>query len=385
MITMEYQEAFNDIRPYHDHEVNEAVNRLVKHPYFKMVTNRIFPDLSYEGLVDELSSISSIKEFQSVMMYPTAKRVLNNSAEEVSFSGFDRLTADKSYLFISNHRDIVLDSAILNVLLYEHEMDTTEVAIGNNLLVNNWIEDLVKLNKNFIVNRNIPPREMYSYSQTLSAYIRYTITQKNTSVWIAQREGRTKDGDDQTQQGLLKMIGLSGQKDFYDNYAPMRITPMAISYEYDPCDVLKARELHQKLSGQKVDKTPEDDLQSMIAGITGVKGRVHLALGKILDEKLQDIKQIKNKNDQMQALADLIDERIHKNYKLWPTNFVAYDMLHGEKFTDKYSQGEKDDFLDYLHRQVDSVKGNFEQLKEPLLTMYANPVVNKMKIEEAEL
>ncbi len=382
MASMDYQHAFNNIRPYRDNEVKEAVSRLVNHPFFEQVAKKIFPDRDHDALVNQMASLQTIKDFQSVMMYPTAKMLLNNSAQEISFSGFDKLAKDKSYLFISNHRDIVLDSAILNVLLYEHALGTTEVAIGNNLLVNSWVEDLVKLNKNFIVNRNVPPREMYSYSQTLSAYIRYTITEKNTSVWIAQREGRTKNGDDQTQQGLLKMIGMSGGKDFYNNYAPVRITPMAISYEYDPCDVLKARELHLNLTGQKIEKSPQDDLKSMIAGITGIKGRVHLALGKILDEKLRDIKNIKNKNDQMQALADLIDERIHKNYKLWPTNYMAYDLLHEKRFSGQYTTMEKESFLAYLHKQVGSVDGNYEQLKMPLLAMYANPVVNKLKVAE---
>ena len=383
---MEFQESFNQIRPYENAEVKEAVNRLIAHPFFDQATKRVFPELDLAQLKQDLASIETVREFQSVMMYPTAKRVLKNSAEEVSHSGFEKLSKDKAYLFISNHRDIVLDSAILNVLLFEHELDTTEVAIGNNLLVNQWVEDLVKLNKNFVVNRNVPPREMYNYSQTLSAYIRYTILQKNTSVWIAQREGRTKDGNDQTQQGLLKMIGLSGGKDFYDNYAPIRITPMAVSYEYDPCDGLKARELHRKLNGEAVEKRPEDDLKSMIAGITGVKGRVHLALGKILDEKLQDIKTIKNKNDQMQALADLIDERIHRNYKLWPTNFIAYDHLHGKTFGDRYSKEQELAFEAYLKNQVASISGNYDQLREPLLNMYANPVVNKLKlVQESEL
>jgi len=382
---MEFQEAFNNIRPYKDSEVNAAVKRLVHHPYFAQVTKQIFPDLDINMLKEELSSIENIKTFQSVMMYPSAKRVLEHSAKEITFSGFDKLTKEQSYLFISNHRDIVLDSTILNVILYEHEIGTTEVAIGDNLLVNEWVEDLVKLNKNFVVNRNVPPREMYAYSQTLSAYIRYTITQKNTSVWIAQREGRTKNGDDRTQQGLLKMIGLSGEKDFYSNYAPMRIAPMAVSYEYDPCDVLKAREIQQKLSGEKLERSASDDLKSMIAGITGIKGRVHLALGKILDEKLEEIKQIKNKNDQMQALADLIDERIHRNYKLWPSNYIAYDLLYKPKFAHKYDETEKKAFMDYLHAQALGIQCDLAQLKEPLLTMYANPVVNKLQVPDLDV
>ncbi|HET8860999.1 1-acyl-sn-glycerol-3-phosphate acyltransferase [Marivirga sp.] len=378
---MEYLEAFDSIRPYKDSEVNEAVQRFIQHPFFDQVTQRVFPDKSADKLKEALIEVKSIEDFQKVMMYPTARRVLDNSSEGISHDGFDKINPDKSYLFISNHRDIVLDSTILNVLLFELGINTTEVAIGNNLLVNQWVTDLAKLNKNFTVNRNIPPREMYSYSQTLSAYIRHTLLERKTSIWIAQREGRTKDGDDQTQQGLLKMIGLSGGKEFYENYAPLRMAPMAISYEYDPCDVLKARELTSKLAGRPVEKTPEDDLQSMIAGITGVKGRVHISIGKVVDEKLQEIREIKNKNDQMQALADLIDQRVHKSYKLWPNNFIAYDWLYNTRFSDHYSKEEAEKFEAYLHKQADRFSANFNDLKDPLLAMYANPVRNKLKVE----
>lgn len=381
---MEYTQAFDSIRPYKDSEVPEAVNRLINHPLFNQVTSYLFPELEMSRLKEELADISSIKEFQSRMMHPTARKVIDTSSDGITHSGFDKLSANTGYLFISNHRDIVLDSAILNVLLFEQGRDTTEVAIGNNLLVNDWVTDLVKLNKNFIVNRNVPPREMYSYSQTLSSYIRYTISEKKTSVWIAQREGRTKDGDDQTQQGLLKMLGLSGEGDFYENYSALRLAPMAISYEYDPCDVLKARELQRKEAGDPITKTPEDDLKSMITGITGVKGRVHLSLGKIVDEKLQEIKTIKNKNDQMQALADLIDDRIHKSYHLWPTNYIAYDMLIEKRFSEKYSKEEEEKFLSYLKKQTEAFKGDYSLLESHLLAMYANPVINKIKVLQKE-
>ena len=378
---MKYSEAFENIRPYHDAEVQAAINRFINHPFFDQIAQRLFPEKSIIELRQRLSSIQSIQEFQSVMMYPAARKVLDSSSDGITFDGFEKLSNDKSYLFISNHRDIVLDSAILNVLLFEHDLGTTEVAIGNNLLVNDWITDFAKLNKNFIVNRNVPPREMYSYSLILSAYIRFTLLEKNTSVWIAQREGRTKDGDDQTQQGLLKMIGLDGGDDFYENYAPLRIAPMAISYEYDPCDVLKAREIQYKMEGKIIEKSPGDDLKSMIAGITGIKGRVHLSIGKIVDEKLREIKTIKNKNDQMQALADLIDERIHKSYKLWPSNFIAYDWLIEERFSDHYTKEEAEKFESYLRNQVQTFSGDFQSLRHPLLAMYANPVKNKLKVD----
>ncbi|MBK6266433.1 1-acyl-sn-glycerol-3-phosphate acyltransferase [Marivirga sp. S37H4] len=378
---MDYSEAFETIRPYHDTEVQAAIKRFISHPFFDQIAEKLFPDKSIVDLKQQLSQIQSVKEFQAVMMYPSARRVLDRSSEGISYEGFEKLEKHKSYLFISNHRDIVLDSAILNVLLFEHQLGTTEVAIGDNLLVNDWITDFAKLNKNFIVNRNVAPREMYSYSLILSAYIRYTLLEKKTSIWIAQREGRTKDGDDQTQQGLLKMIGLDGGDDFYENYAPLRIAPMAISYEYDPCDVLKAREIQYKMAGKPLQKTPGDDLKSMITGITGIKGRVHLSIGKIVDEKLREIKEIKNKNDQMQALADLIDERIHQNYKLWPTNFIAYDWLVEERFSDHYTKEEAEKFEDYLRKQVQTFSGDFKSLRDPLLAMYANPVKNKLKLD----
>lgn len=379
---MEYLEAFDSIRPYSDSEVNEAIQRFVRHPFFDEIIKRVFPEKNADQFREALTEVNTIKDFQRVMMYPLARRVIDDSSGGISHDGFDKIKQDKSYLFVSNHRDIVLDSTILNVLLFEMDVDSTEVAIGDNLLLNQWVTDFAKLNKNFIVNRNVPPREMYTYSQTLSSYIRHTILDRKTSIWIAQREGRTKDGDDQTQQGLLKMIGLSGDKDFYENYAPLRIAPMAISYEYDPCDVLKAREIASKLAGKAIAKTPEDDLKSMITGITGVKGRVHISIGKILDEKLQEIREIKNRNDQMQALADLIDERVHKSYKLWPNNYIAYDRLYGEQFSDQYTKEEAEKFEAYLRGQAQNFSADFNELKDPLLAMYANPVRNKMKVEE---
>lgn len=373
---------FNDIRPYRDHEVPEVLQRLAQNPEFLKLTKYLFPETEAGDLQGRLFHIHTIKDFQMQVMYPAAKRVLEQSADEVTHAGFDKLVKGQSYLFISNHRDIVLDSAILNVLLTETGHDTTEVAIGNNLLISQMVTDLVKLNKNFIVQRNVPPREMYTYSQKLSAYIRETLVERSTSVWIAQREGRTKDGDDRTQQGLLKMLGLSDGDDFYENYRQLHLAPMAISYEFDPCDILKAQELQAKAAGKPLEKTPEDDLKSMVKGITGIKGRVHLALGKIVDEKLRDIQKIKNKNEQMHALATLIDERIHRNYKLWPSNLIAYDRLNEPKFQDQYDQKEEQRFDAYLEQQMSGFVGDHKALQQVLLEMYANPVKNREEVEE---
>lgn len=375
---------FEELRPYRDHEVQEAIARLVNDKLFDQLMNYLFPDAPVNELRAQFSSIDTIDTFQRRVMHPAARSVIDRSCDDISYSGFEKLAEDKSYLFISNHRDIILDSAILNVLLMEHGRETCEVAIGNNLLLNQWIVDLVKLNKNFTVHRDISPKELYDYSLRLSSYIRYNIQQRNTSVWIAQREGRTKDGDDRTQQGLLKMLGMSGGSDFYENYSRLRLAPMAISYEYDPCDMLKAQELQRKEMGLSVAKRPQDDLQSMVQGMTGIKGRVHLKLGKIVDEKLKDIALIKNKNEQMQVLADLIDERIHRNYHLWPTNLIAYDKLFGMKYKDHYGLQDVEKFESHIAKQMDGFSGDKNHLLKLIYEMYAMPVINKQRVKERD-
>lgn len=375
---------FDHIRPYRDHEALEAINRLVNNPTFDQLVSFLFPNQPVDQFKETFLQVNSIYDFQKRIMHPAARTIINRSCENLSYSGFEKLQADVPYLFISNHRDIILDSAILNVLLMEHGRDTCEVAIGNNLLLNDWIVDLVKLNKNFTVHRNIPAREMYDYSQKLSAYIRHAMFDLGHSVWIAQREGRTKNGDDRTQQGLLKMLGLSGSEDFYENYRALRLAPMAISYEYDPCDVLKAREMQKKMQGKEVVKNAKDDLNSMVQGMTGIKGRVHLKLGKIVDEKLKDIALVKNKNDQMQELADLIDERIHRNYHLWPTNLIAYDQLHKPKFAEHYTKEDTERFEAHLQSQINGFTGELQQLKKLMYEMYAMPVINKLRVKEKD-
>ncbi len=367
---------FDSIRPFKDHEIHEVFERLKNEETFLELIKFLFPAFSAEQFLGKLLSISSIREFQTEIIYPFVKEVLTNTTKGISTSGFENLDPNKHYLFISNHRDIVLDSAILNILMVENGFDTTEIAIGDNLLIYPWITDLVKLNKTFIVNRNLPVRQMMESSTRLSAYIRQTLCDRNQSIWIAQREGRSKDGDDRTQASLLKMLNISGNGDFTKNFAEINIVPLSISYEYDPCDYLKALEFLQKRDNPEYKKSADDDLRHMGAGIKGRKGRVHFSFGTPISEELSSLEDLP-KNDKLQGLAELIDQQIHTNYKLWPGNFIAHDLFYkSEQYAGKYTREDKITFLAYLEEHLSRINGDRDFLFTALLDMYANPVKN---------
>lgn len=367
---------FDSIRPYKDDEIHEVFERLKTEETFLELIKYLFPEFSTKQFINKLLNISSIREFQTEIISPYVKEVLKKTTKGITVSGIEKLDPQKHYLYISNHRDIVLDSAILNVLLVERGYDTTEIAIGDNLLIYPWITDLVKLNKTFIVNRNLPVRQMMESSQRLSAYIRETLTKRNQSIWIAQREGRSKNGDDRTQASLLKMLNISGNGNFAKNFSEINIVPLSISYEYDPCDYLKALEFLHKRDNPDYKKTQEDDLKHMGAGIKGRKGRVHFAFGTPITDELNALNDLP-KNDQIQGLAELIDQQIHSNYKLWPGNFIAHDLIHqSEQYSSKYSEEDKKTFLAYLEEHLSRVNGDRDFLFNSLLEMYANPVKN---------
>ncbi|MFT3737597.1 MAG: 1-acyl-sn-glycerol-3-phosphate acyltransferase [Breznakibacter sp.] len=372
---------FSSIRPYEDHEIHEVFKRLKNETTFLQLIQFLFPNYPTETMMGKLLGIKTIKEFQHEVIYPYVIELLKNTTEGYSCSGLDKLDPKSAYLFISNHRDIILDSAILNILIVENGFDTTEIAIGDNLLIYPWITDLVKLNRSFIVKRNIPVRQMMESSTLLSTYIRYTLTSQNRSIWIAQREGRSKDGDDRTQVSLLKMLNISGKGNFADNFRQLKIVPVSISYELDPCDYLKAYEFQQKRDNPNYAKTKADDLKHMGTGLRGRKGRVHFSFGTPIDSELEAIAQMDNKNDQHQALAECIDEQIHSTYKLWPGNFVACDCVcPGNDYSKHYTPAEKKAFLDYINEHALRLKdADFEFVYQALLEMYANPVKNFMK------
>ncbi len=375
---------FEEIRPYYDEEVEDAVQRLILDPYFLRFVQQVVPGLDKDKVKELLGDVRTIRGFQEKLMYPLAHGVAQNTTAGITTSGTEKLKQIQGCLFISNHRDIILDSAFLNLLLFQNNMETCEVAIGNNLLIQPWIKDLVRLNKNFIVHRNVPAKQLYEYSLQVSNYIRRSIVERHVSVWIAQREGRTKDGDDRTQSGLLKMLSISGSStDIVENFKALNITPLAISYEYEPCDYLKAREIYIKEQAGQFKKTWQDDLKSMLQGIENNKGRVHFAVGSPLKDLLEGIEMPVNKNDLIKQIAELIDQEIYKQYHLWPTNYVAYDIIQDRQdFVDQYTSDDKAIFM----RHVDQLAGEAEEpadaIRAIILKMYAAPVENKMKLKK---
>jgi hypothetical protein len=384
---------FDSIRPYNNEELKPALERILQEPLFYKMIRWVYPGLSKNAIHSMMKGVNSVDEFQSEISGPAFKRVIEMTTSGLSFTNFQTLDRSKAYLFLSNHRDIILDSALLNVSLLEEGHRTTQIAIGDNLLQHKVVEDIVRANKNFIVNRNVSSKEVYYYSLRLSNYIHKTIHADNTSIWIAQREGRSKDGDDRTATGLLKMFAMSGNE-IEETLKSLSIVPMAVSYEYDPCDLLKTNELmHLKLFGS-YEKKKNEDVHSMLTGITGHKGRVNISVGEPLTPFLDQMKEIQNKNEKYRFLTQAIDREMHRIFKLWPTNYIAYDLLMGTKeYKEHYSNIQKIAFGNYiranvfrlsLHRKKTTLpKQGFTQLaREIMLQMYANPVINRREMEK---
>ena len=372
-------QKFDAIRPYYDAEVNQALQNAVNHPIMKAMMNFTFPDVEEEVWQNQLRKTHSIRDFQCNFIYEAIQKVIQKSSDGLTTSGFEKLEPNTSYLFISNHRDIILDTSLLNIALFDHGLVMTASAIGDNLVKKDFLRSLSRLNRNFIVQRGLPPRELLQSSHLMSEYIEQLLLRENRSVWIAQREGRTKDGNDATHTGVLKMLAMaSGKRDVIDYFKEIKIVPISISYEYDPTDALKMPQLMAEANQETYVKGSNEDFNNIISGIIGQKKGIHIHVGDILEEELDLIKQ-ENSNTakQIQALTQVIDESILKFYKLWPTNFIAYDVLHEtNKFSDRYTEQEKSLFLRRLEMRID---GKNDQMKESFLAMYANPVVNKMK------
>jgi len=382
---------FEAIRPYRDEELPEAIERILTEPALYRMVKWVYPGLSKRAIQKMFRAVRTVEEFQSEISGPAFKTVIQMTTSGLSFTNMESLSRSKSYLFLSNHRDIILDSALLNVSLLEQGHRTTQIAIGDNLLLKKVVEDIVRVNKNFIVNRNVNAKEVYYYSLRLSNYIRSCIA-SGTSIWIAQREGRSKDGDDRTATGLLKMFTMSSEKSIEDALIDLHIVPMAVSYEYDPCDLLKANELvHLKLTGNYEKKNGED-FHSMLTGLTGHKGRVNIAVGNGLEPVIDSLRSVLNKNEKFRLLTQAIDSEMHRIYKLWPTNYIAYDLLFGGRtYTDQYSHIQKIAFSNHIRSHVLRLginrrksglpRENFSKItREILLQMYANPVINKREV-----
>lgn len=370
---------FTDISPYTDAEAVEALGKLADHPAVVEMSKAIFPDKEPEFLRKILKSVKSIDEFQILVMNKAVEWVLSTTAHNFSYDGIGNLKKiNGKFLAMSNHRDIILDPAITQVVLYRNAIPMTEIAVGSNLLTNKYIEYLIRSNRMIKVIRGINARQLYLSSQVLSKYIRECITSGRSSIWIAQREGRAKDGIDTTEQGLLKMLDMSGTADFTTNFEELNIVPLSISYEYEPCDILKARERLISRT-QKYVKGSREDLISIMTGIEQQKGNIHLNIGSPLTHDEIEAASCCNKNDRYQAIRHAVDVRIIEGYKLWKTNYIGYDMVnHTFKYRDKYTPEDVAQFTDYVEHQLDKVETSLcrADLRDIFLRIYANPVVS---------
>ena len=369
---------FDEIRPFNDDEIKQALSELVADQMFVSVVGTLYPQPgAKEKVLESIKHIDSVELFQEKIILPLLDQIEKQTTQGISYSAMDQFHPEERYLFISNHRDIILDSAFLNVVMHLNNFRKTEIAIGNNLLIFDWISKLVRVNRAFIVKRNLGIREQLNASKELSAYIRYALNQKGESVWIAQREGRTKDGDDRTQPALLKMLNMSSDGDIVDGFKALNIVPMAISYEIEPCGISKVEELLNRKYNPDFAKTSKDDLTSMANGVMQAKGRVHFGFGNPLNIKIDELTQGKNNNEIIQAIADYIDKRVYANYPLWPNNYIAADLLqHSQKYSEHYTLNQKQSFIELMENEAKTISFDFNEVVDTYLKMYANPVLN---------
>lgn len=383
-------EEFDNIRAFGPEDLAEAYERLTADPQFRQVVGKVFPDVPFEALVGKLKQCKTNLDFQIAFCYPFLKDLLKKASTgcDIDISNIDN---KRRYTFVSNHRDIVLDSALLDVMLIEADFKTTcEIAIGDNLLAAPWIKDLVRVNKSFIVLRSAGIREMLTNSKRMSEYMHLVINKKNDNIWIAQREGRAKDSDDRTQESILKMMAMGGEGSVTERLKQLHIVPLAISYEYDPCDYLKAAEFQLKRDVEGWKKTKQDDVLSMQTGIMGYKGKIHYHCAPCIDDFLDRLPADTPKGDIFKIIAEHIDRGIHGNYRLYANNLVALDMLDGTT-AGQYTAEEKARFEAYLAKQLQKAEGALQQagikpdadyLRERMLTMYANPARNKFRVAD---
>lgn len=380
--TSDFAKEFNfeELRPYYDSESEDAMARIAHYESYYKAMAYLWPELSREAIVEKALQTKSPYEFQTNFMSEAIWKIVKSTATGLTWSGLENLDKNKSYLYIANHRDILLDSAILQIILDKEDFETTEITFGSNLMDEGFITDFGKMNRMFAVKREGNVKELYDISRQLSAYIRHVIVDKNTSVWIAQRNGRTKDGNDITQTGLLKMLNMSGDKDFVTNFSELNIVPLSISFEYEPCDVLKVQESYLSSLHTKYVKAPGEDMNSILTGIKQPKGKIHIAFGKPILKELKEIDKAKNDNEKIKLLAAQIDKQIYSGYKLNAVNYIAYDLLHETNiFENNYSTKDKEDFLNYVASKTSKMTGEVDILSNLFLVLYSNPVLNKLK------
>ena len=371
---MQRETRFDDIRPYWDEEIPAAMQRIVSDPMFPQVAGYVYPGRPVSEVRDILLGCSNIHDFQTTVMKQVNEQVIARTTDGLTYGGVEHLDSSKSYLFVSNHRDIVLDSCLLMYILYNNGQRIGEITFGSNLMKGQMVIDIGKSNKMFKVERGGNPRQMYENSLHLSDYIRYAVTDKKESVWIAQRNGRTKDGIDHTDQGLIKMFMMSGGKDRIKSLADLNIVPVSVSYEWESCDILKALELYASRDGKPYVKKPGEDLNSILTGITQPKGRVHIEICEPLTA--DDLSAIPADCVEAQfrhCVAEIMDKRICGGYKLYPNAYIAHDIREGSnRYAEMYSNEQLDAFKVRL-AELEKY-GNDPALRDIFLGIYANPI-----------
>ena len=375
---------FESISPYTDEEAAEALSKLAEFPLLSKVSQQFFPSEEPDFLKNVLKSIKTIDEFQVLVMQKVVRWVIEHTAKNFSYDGVSNIDPNRKFLALSNHRDIILDPAITQLILYNNGLQMTEIAVGDNLITNETIEWLIRSNRMIKVVRGISARELYLSSQLLSKYIRLNITEQRSSIWLAQRQGRTKNGYDITEQGLLKMLDMSGKADFQTNFEELNIIPMSISYEYEPCDILKAREMVISRKRKYV-KAEGEDFNSIVTGIMQQKGSIHMNIGTPLTSDEIAAAALCDKNDRYQLIRHAVDQRIIDGYKLWKNNYIAYDIANqGYKYSHLYDQSDVEAFVTYMQHQLDTVEPeiNREDLRRIFIDIYANPVFTKELLEK---
>jgi hypothetical protein len=381
---MNIDSEYLDIRPYRDHEFRTVMDQLLDSSLSDLLISTVFPGYPVDQVKQQLRSINTIKDFQEKIIYQVMQMIINKTSTGLTRSGLENLETGRNYLFISNHRDIILDPSLINTVIVEQGFETAEVAIGDNLLDKPWVKDLARLNKSFIVKRNLSVRELIIASKRLSEYIRETVLVQKKSVWIAQREGRAKDGNDRTQAGVLNMIGLTATGSLKQYFMDLNIIPVSLSYEKDPCDEDKARSLYaQKHFGGYTKKENEDNL-AMRKGIMGNKGHIHIHFGVPLSEQIAQLPDDLHKNELIQQVGLMIDRQVVGNYRLHKSNYIAYDQLRGTTcgMGKAYSEEDKTQFFSELDDKIANMDGDAHELRSIFIEMYARPHLNKLALEK---
>lgn len=372
---------FESLRPFYDSEVKSVMERVSQDPTFHKLVNSLWPELTKEQAIKQALETKSICEFQVNFMAKALWQIVKTTSTGLTYNGIENINPNKSYLFIANHRDILLDSALMGIILVKEGFSTPEITFGDNLNAQGFITDFGKLNRMFPIKREGTTKELYQISQQLSAYLRHTIIDKKSSVWISQRNGRTKDGHDVTQSGVLKMLSFSGSSDFVSSFAELNILPVTISYEYEPCDGLKINELYQTEINGKYTKAPGEDLNNILTGIKQPKGRIHLSFGTSIGvDELKKINTGKNENENLKFLAEELDKQIYRDYVLYENNYIAADVVNNNKKLEKhYTEEQKNKFIQYVSDKISMFNGDKIKMQNMFYQMYAAPVHNKIK------